>query len=270
MSRAARRANVSVKSMLEEAELNLLAAFKKSSGTIHKGLKGDSRAKNVADFLEKRLPSGYGVLCKGEVVDYLDQRSGEMDIVVFDKVRNAMLSDEPLWIPAESLLAYIEVKSVLTEDELRKAYAAAQKVGTLRPFKRSFSIAGNDTYIAEEGGPQPGKSSVTGPLRCFRTVFAYTTNLKQEDWLSQEWKRVTKVTNEIRCTPAQIDRILVLDRGLINPPAKRGADEFVLSSAFSQWFINLVNFLSCENGRRPPVDWQTYSKMPLPGWRRLD
>ncbi len=270
MSRAARRPNVSVKSMLEEAEQNLLAAFQRSSNTSHRGLKGDGRAKSIAEFLQKRLPSGYGVLCRGEVVDYLDQRSGEMDIVIFDKVRNAMLSDDPLWIPAESLLAYIEVKSALTEDELRKAYVAAQKVSALRPFKRNFSIAGSDAEIADEGKPLLGKSSVAGPLRCFRTVFAYTTNLKQEDWLSQEWKRVVKVTGEIQCAPAQVDRILVLDRGIINPPAKNGADEFEVISPFSQWFINLVNFLSRENGRRPPVDWQTYSKNPLPGWKRLD
>jgi len=270
MTRAARRPNASVSSMLEEAEQNLLAAFERSAKTRHKGLKGDGRAKTIAEFLQKRLPSGYGVLCKGEVVDYLDQKSGEMDIVIFDKVRNAMLSDDPLWIPAESLLAYIEVKSTLSEDELRKAYLAAQGVSGLRPFKRNFTIVANDKDIVEEGELALGKSKVAGPLRCFRTLFAYTTNLKQEGWLTQEWKRVLKVTGEIQCSPAQIDRILVLDRGLINPPAKNGADEFIVTSAFSQWFINLVNFLSRENGRRPPVDWQTYSKAPLPGWRHLD
>jgi hypothetical protein len=263
MSRGARRQNASVGSILQEAEQNLLSAFQKSSKTSHKGLKGDARARSIADFLQKRLPSGYGVLCKGEIVDYLDHRSGEIDIVIFDKVRNAVLSDEPLWMPVESLLAYIEVKSVLTEDELRKSYAAAQKVSLLRPFKRTFTLA--DAVKA----PQPVEAAVPDSLRCFRTVFAYNTNLTDEDWLAQEWRRVLKVTGEIGCTPALIDRILVLNRGMINPPSQSGTGEFEVSSVFQQWFINLVNFLARENGRRPPVDWQTYTKKTIPGWKAL-
>jgi hypothetical protein len=77
MARGARQQNVAVGSILKEGEQNLLAAFQKSSNTSHKGLKGDARAKGIADFLQKRLPSGYGVLVKAEIVDYLDQRSGE-------------------------------------------------------------------------------------------------------------------------------------------------------------------------------------------------
>src|SRR5690349_4495689 len=102
MAHRAGRRNASVRTVLEEAEQNLLSAFRKSSMTRHKGLKGDSRARTLADFLEKRLPAGYGVYCKVEVVDSMDQRSNEMDIVIIDKIRNSLLSDNPLWIPAES------------------------------------------------------------------------------------------------------------------------------------------------------------------------
>jgi hypothetical protein len=268
MRRAARRQNPSVGNVLEEAEANLLSAFKKSSRTTHKGLKGDARARNVADFLEKRLPSGYGVLCKAEIVDYLDNRSQETDIVIIDKIRNAVLSDAPLWLPAESLLAYIEVKSILTRDELWNSYAAAKKLSTLRPFKRSFSLATN-TPLASAEKPVPSPGNASAPLRCFRTVFAYDTNLSKTDWLRNEWARVVGVTNELQCTPALIDRILVLDRGMINPPSSTGTDEFEVSSVFQQWFTNLVNFLARENGRRQPVDLETYSKTQLPGWKSL-
>src|ERR1700691_600890 len=269
MARGTRHQNLSVASILEEAEQNLLSAFKKSSRNNHKGLKGDARAKSVADFLQKRLPLGYGVLCKGEIVDYLDQRSGEVDIIIFDKIRNAVLSDEPLWIPAESLLAYIEVKSVLTEAGLRESYTAAQKLSLLRPFKRTFTLADGNAEGVVSKIPQSAEDLGTKPLRCFRTVFAYKTNLTDADWLTREWARVLKVTGEIPCAPALIDRILVLNRGMINPPVKSGVDEFEISSVFHQWFINLVNFLTRENGRRPPVDWQLYSKERLPGWKTL-
>ena len=138
MRRALRRHNLSVRTVMEEAEENLLSAFKKSSATKHKGLKGDSRARNLADFLKKRLPAGYGVYCKAEIVDYLDQRSNELDIVIVDKVRNSLLSDSPIWIPAESLLAYIEVKSVLTKAELQKAYVSATRMNSrTSEWKRS-------------------------------------------------------------------------------------------------------------------------------------
>ena len=266
MVRGAKQQNAAVGSILKEGEQNLLAAFQKSSSTSHHGLKGDARAQSVADFLQKRLPSGYGILTKGEVVDYLDQRSGEIDIVVFDRVRNAVLSDDPLWVPVESLLAYVEVKSVLTEDELRNSYIAARRVSSLRPFKTKFSLADGNTNN-EVANPSASGDPVL--LRCFRTVFAYTTNLTNKDWLTQEWNRVIKVTSELQCNPALIDRVLVLDRGMINPPFKRGTDESVIASVFQQWFINLVNFLARENGRRPPVDWQTYTKQSMPGWKSL-
>lgn len=268
MRRAAKRQNPSVGSVLEEAEANLLSAFRKSSRTTHRGLKGDSRARNVADFLQKRLPSGYGIMCKAEIVDYLDNRSKETDIVIIDKIRNAVLSDDPLWLPAESLLAYIEVKSILTRDELSNSYSAAKRMNSLKPFKRSFTLATNVSIAS--GGKLPSSSdSAVPPLRCFRTVFAYDTNLAKTDWLVNEWSRVVSVTNELQCTPALIDRILVLDRGMINPPSSSGTDEFEVSSVFQQWFTNLVNFLARENGRRPSVDLETYSKTQLPGWKSL-
>jgi hypothetical protein len=264
MSRGARRHSESVGSVLEEAEQNLLAAFKKSSKTKHKGLKGDARASSIAAFLEKRLPAGYGVLCKAEVVDYSDQRFSELDIVIVDKIRNAVLSDDPLWVPAESLLAYIEVKSLLTSEELRKSYLAATKVSSLKPFKRKFTLATDRTDSAVT------ENESHSPLRCFRTVFAYQTDLSGKDWLDGEWQRIRRVTGQISCTPNEIDRILVLDTGLINPPAKTGTDQFSESSVFQQLFINLVNFLARENGRRPAFDFQSYTRTQSPGWKSLD
>lgn len=245
--------------MLEEAEQNLLSAFKKSQQTKHRGLKGNARAKSVADFLIARLPRTYGVATGAEVVDYADRRSGEIDIVIFDKQRNAVVSPNPLWIAAETLLAYIEVKTTLTEDELEKSFIGAKQINALRPFKRPFSLAGN-TEISPTENDQ---------LRCFRTVFAFGTNLADDDWLNKEWARVKAAATAAAVPPASIDRILVLNRGMLNPPSQTGTDQFEVSSVFQQWIINLVNFLSRENGRRPAWDWQLYTKKKIPGWRAL-
>jgi hypothetical protein len=271
MAHRAGRRNSSVRTVLEEAEQNLLSAFRKSSMTRHKGLKGDSRARSLADFLEKRLPAGYGVYCKVEVVDYMDQRSNEMDIVIIDKIRNSLLSDYPLWVPAESLLAYIEVKSVLTRSQLRKSYAAAESVKSLRPFGRSFTLTSDNINDApsDASTATKKKNAEPKPLRCFRTIFAYRSDLTERDWLMKEWGRVIEVTSDLQCPLNVIDRILVLNRGMINPPAKTGTDIAAKSSLFQQWFINLVNFLIRENGRRPAFDLQSYSGTTFPGWKAL-
>lgn len=140
MSRSGRRKNESVESVLQEAEKNLHAAFEKSKKTVHNGLKGDGRSKYVMDFLEERLPKAYGFTHKGEAVDYLDSRSGEIDIAIYDKIRNAPLSDDPIWLPSESLLAVIEVKTTLAEEDLKNAYLSSRKINSLRPFKRRFTL----------------------------------------------------------------------------------------------------------------------------------
>jgi len=262
MARGARRNNASVGGVIEEAEQNLWAAFKKSARTNHRGLKGDARAENIANFLQSRLPSGYRVACKGEIVDYLDNRSGEMDILIIDQIRNPVLSEDPLWIPAESLLAYVEVKSVLTKEELRKSYLSAEKLNALRPFRRVFTLAGAGKQ-AEGGAP------ADGAIRCFRTLFAYTSDLTEEDWLAKEWRRIVGAASETQSKLAFLDRVLVLDRGLINPPSATGTDQIDGSSILGQWFSNLVNFLARENGRRPALDWQNYAKTSSPGWKKL-
>jgi hypothetical protein len=165
------------------------------------------------------------------------------------------------------LARVVEVKSTLTEDELRKSYLAAKKIGSLRPFKRNFTLARPGRRSVPESLPEEGEAP--GSLRCFRTIFAFGTNLSDVDWLIKEWERIQAVKKEIGCKPALIDRELVLNRGMINPPSASGTDNFEISSAFKQWFINLANFLARENGRRPPVDWQTYTRKHQPGWKTL-
>jgi hypothetical protein len=257
--RAARRQSEALGSVLEEAEQNLLSAFAKSQKTKHRGLKGNARARSVAEFLTERLPAVYGVATGAEVVDYADRRSGEIDLVIFDRQRNAVLSADPLWIAAETLLAYIEVKTTLTGDELEKSFIGAKRIDALRPFKQPFTLAGKtDASVTEND-----------QLRCFRTVFAFGTNLTDRDWIDEEWSRVKTAAAAAGVPLASIDRILVLNRGMLNLPSQTGTDKFEASSVFQQWVINLVNFLVRENGRRPSWDWQLYTKKGIPGWRAL-
>jgi len=53
---------------------------------------------------------------------------------------------------------------------------------------------------------------------------------------------------------------------MITPGAKAGTEDVAFASVFHQWFIHLANFLKRENRRRPPLDWQRYTKKKIPGW----
>jgi hypothetical protein len=265
VARSSRRQNDSVSAVLRNAESDLQSAFEKSAKTRHSGSKGNARAAEVARFLQSRLPTAYGVECQGEAVDFLDNRSGEIDIIIYDKSRNAVLSENPLWVPAEAVLACIEVKSTLTKAALVKTFEGAKLLTTLRPFGSRFVLkdVGLDDKSLAPSGKQRKKLVRS---RCFRTLFAYDSDLAKQDWLLNEWARVQFAANECSCPVTSIDRILVIGRGLITPVATAGTEDSAFSSVFHQWFIHLANFLERENSRRPPLDWQKYTKKRIPGW----
>lgn len=268
MPRSSRRQNESVSAVLRSAESDLQSTFSKSALTRHSGSKGNARAVEVAKFLQSRLPTAYGVECQGEAVDFLDRRSGEIDIIIYDKSRNTVLSQNPLWVPAEAVLACIEVKSRLTKAELVKTFNAMKLLTDLRPFGSHF-LLGNvdpDDKSLTPSGKQHKKSVDS---RCFRTLFAYDSDLSQDAWLLNEWARVQAAASECASPVTALDRILVMGRGLITPAAKAGTENVAFASVFHQWFIHLANFLERENGRRPPLDWQKYTKKKIPGWVEL-
>lgn len=268
MSRSSRRQNESVSAVLRSAEADLQSAFRKSALTKHSGLKGNARAAEVVKFLQSRLPTAYGIECQGEAVDYLDSRSGEIDIIIYDKSRNSVLSENPLWVPAEAVLACIEVKSKLTKAELMKTYTSMNLLTNLKPFGRRFSLENLEAHddSLTLSGKQRKRAVRT---RCFRTLFAYDSDLARDGWLSNEWSRIQASAFECGSPVVALDRILVVGRGLITPVTRAGTEDGAFSSVFHQWFIHLANFLERENSRRPPLDWQKYTMKKIPGWVQL-
>jgi hypothetical protein len=155
-------------------------------------------------------------------------------------------------------LSVIEVKSSLTLDELQKCYQAADRVRSLLPFKKRFVGPRSDGAWADDGNH-----------RVLYTVFAYKTTIATKDWLNSEWTRIKTAASKTRVDVGVIDRILVLGRGLIQPPSANGKEERE-ESVLQSWFLHLINFLVRENGRRPPVDWNVYSAGEAKGWTNLD
>ena len=98
-------------------------------------------------------------------------------------------------MPAESLLAVIEVKTTLTQKDLNGCFIAARKVRAIRPFKQSFVPAREEGKPAEDGN-----------FRCLYVVFSYDTNLGADDWLKKEFKRLAGAANEVKATLIKVHR----------------------------------------------------------------
>lgn len=239
MPRGGHEPSRTVVSILTEAEKSLWSAWENARSFAHHGDIGTAREEAVRQLLRVRLPGAYAV-DTGEVIDHRDAHSSQLDVVIYDKVRNCPLIQYPLLLPAEALLAVVEVKSTLTQDELLNCCTAAA-VHNLRPYKRKFIPPPADRDSAGAADP-----------RCFITVFAYDSNLSQEGWLQKEWTRAVTASKDVGCSVNLIDRIVVLSRGLISPAWSRGKQSCGETgvAVLYEWFLHLVNFLSRENARR--------------------
>jgi hypothetical protein len=248
--------------VLSQAQTEIAGDWEKAKNFQHKGVRGGWRESAVRQFLASRLPSAYSVVTTGEAVDCGDARTAALDVIIYDHTRNApLLSGEgTVLLPAEALLAVVEVKSTLTVDELRKCYCGATSVRALQPYKKRFTAARPDGRSAEDGLP-----------RCFYSVFAFTSNLSAPGWLTKQWKRIDEVAASSNCNPDSIDRILVLDRGLIMPVYKKGQVTVAAGAdVLLTWFLHLSNFLARENAIRQPVDLEMYAGRNVPGtWEKL-
>lgn len=244
--------------MLVSSQEDLWVGFKRAQLANHSVLRGGVREEAVRLLLNERLPRQYRVVT-GEVVDRNDQYSAQADAIVIDQARNPVFREgDSVLVPAEALLGMIEIKSKLTAREMAKAVAAAQLIRKLQPFGGSFV-----------GARQKGTKAGPGTHRCFVTLFAYRSDLGVgSDWASREWDRY------IAClaSPSDrdlIDRIVVLDRGMLNPPFARGKNASDEKRVLHEWFVGFANFLERERARRKPMDWQVYLDRYSSGWVKL-
>jgi hypothetical protein len=259
MPRGLRKASAVFKEVLNQASKQLEVESAKAKTFQHRGIRGDERAAALASFFREHLSGAFGV-AKGEAIDCFDNQTGQLDILIFDKYASAPIStqSENVLIPAEGLLAVLEVKTTLTQDELQRASASAQKVRQLRPFKNRFVAPRID-----------GKPAEDGTFRCFYGVFAYDTNLGEDDWLKKEFARVTVAAAKAKTSLDSIDIVAVLSRGLIRPGKPAGKTNDSPEATFLEFYLHVINFLSREYPRRPPVDWQNYTTKTAKGWTTL-
>lgn len=247
--------------VVEAARDALLAGHKSSTAFRHRGIRGDERAALVADFLRARIPSLFKV-AKGEAIDSFDRRTGQLDMIVYDdhSTRPVSQQAENVLVPCEATYAVIEVKSRLSRAELRKCVKAAKSLKQLRPFGHKFVLR-----------REPFENSMDPKAhRILYLIFAYSSDLRKNDWVKREFARVTDVAKSERIDPGVIDRIFVMDRGLINvarPGGKAVGEE--PAALLAELFLHIVDFIQREHGRRPPIDWHLYASPKTKGWRSI-
>jgi hypothetical protein len=113
--------------ILASAEDELATAFRRAEASFqHMGDRGDARESAVRSFLTDQLPARF-VVTAGEVMDAAGNVSGQTDVVIYDglNTRPLFTTNGVALLPAEALLATIEVKSKLDKSETDKAVVLA-------------------------------------------------------------------------------------------------------------------------------------------------
>lgn len=247
---------------MKEAGEQLALDFRKATAFEHAGIQGGQREESVRRFLQERLPGGYEVTT-GTVFDARDKQSKQLDVLIY-RVRDTpfLVPGDPVLVPCESLLAAIEIKSTLTAAKLREGLEVARSIRGLRPFDKEFADA---RTRGQEADDQP---------RCLFSIFAFGTDLTPgKDWLPREGARFIRVAQELYVPPQYVDRLIVMDRGIINCAEGRGHDTARSGqSAMQIWFVHLINHLLREDRRRKEIDIDIYSSRnrwtALPDWPR--
>ncbi len=223
------------------------AAFLETSAVTHTGIKGTKREDALRVFIAERLPTRYGV-ATGEVVDQFNTSSPQLDVLVFDQTRNFSFSEGTGHVlPAEALLASIEVKSKLSAEEVKKSCIAARKLRALRPFKAD--LGGRDIGA----GVQAKKCA-----RYLHCLFAYDTDLNDKAWIKHEAARFQQHQNS---DEHLIDLVYVLKRGVLNMNGNRGRLEDDTGCAITTFYFTILNFIEREGHRRPDTPYQEYASL---------
>lgn len=130
---------------------NLMARYKLADAYQHKGGKGQIREAILIDWLRELLPDTVDI-CKGEIVDSNLRRSCEFDVIIYlnSPMPKLFSSQEKRVIPAETVLAVIEVKSYLKKDDID---VFANSVMDLNKFSRYFRPT--EFYLNRLTGSKP-------------------------------------------------------------------------------------------------------------------
>ncbi len=223
------------------------------------GDRGGARESAVRSFLSDQLPTRFAI-SSGEVMDAAGNNSGQTDVVIYDSLntRPLYVTDGVALLPAETLLATVEIKSTISKTEIEKAVGGMNRLRTLRPWDAPWSAARRDGHPADDGLP-----------RIFTTVFAFATDLAKSNWPTNEMLRLRECCAAAGLPTAYFDRLIVLDRGVLLPSTGTVYAPTNEKGALGSWFFQLVSFLSREAARREQFPWDRYRLDERDSWLRV-
>jgi hypothetical protein len=112
-------------------------------------------------------------------------------------------------VPAEAALAVVEVKSSLNATAVAECVDNALSIRALSPYGKRFAT-------------RLGAETFDDRPRCFYSVLSYQSDLAEQTWLTSEWRRLTNAAEAKRTEVVIVDRVVVLDPGLLVPPGAKG------------------------------------------------
>lgn len=247
-----------IQNLLTEAENRLWTGFTTSQSFKHKGLKGTNRENALATFLRQRLPSRFAVTT-GEVIDQGGRQSPQIDVLIYDgSVAAPVLPAEeeggPEIIGAEALLATIEVKSLLKLADVKQAVKSIKELYAMRPFGNDWGWETNREVRFDAVGEFP---------RFFSSVLAFKTDIAESEWPASESSRVLAECRGAGIPYEWVNRVCVLDRGMVHPAAGQVILHQTSRQSLGTWYFNLLNFLSREAVRRKPFPWSAYEPIAV-------
>ena len=134
----------------------MTAKFDEASHVRHAGDRGENLETLLMEFLEKHLPTRFG-LTKGEVVTKEGKRSHAIDIIIYDKLTCPILYGAGVSgtsiLPIEGVYGIIEVKSTLSKAEFEEA---AQKIQTFKELApRDLGVIRTREYVTVRRASRP-------------------------------------------------------------------------------------------------------------------
>ncbi|KKR45834.1 MAG: hypothetical protein UT82_C0021G0010 [Parcubacteria group bacterium GW2011_GWB1_40_14] len=126
-----------IKEFVEKAEV---LSGKGNAGISHTTTKGFLRESFVSDTLEFFLPNQFGI-GSGIIVNHKGDQSKQTDIIIYDnRILPPFIKEQKVGVyPAESVIAVIEVKSILGSKEIKDAEKSAKYLLNKIYTKKGFS-----------------------------------------------------------------------------------------------------------------------------------
>ncbi len=150
-----------LKAHLDAVENELLVTSKRPANSGHNLHKGTPREAFIKEFLEGHLSEKVAI-GTGEIIDANSQpgeKRNQIDIVIYKRDYPKIDFGGGInGFLVESVVATIEVKSVLTKDELKKAFLSAQKIKQLTrnessAFRVGYKAPSVMSYVVSYDGP---------------------------------------------------------------------------------------------------------------------